>query len=65
MTDKIVVLSTCAKGADAEKVARGLVTLQLAACVSVAPEVSALAIVEGTDNYLNWLEMNLRGGKRE
>jgi len=107
MTDKIVVLSTCAKAADAEKLARALVEEKLAACVSVVPrvrsyyrwkgeletadefllliktsrdlfdalkleleklhpfevpEVLALPVVAGTENYLNWLGLNLRGG---
>ena len=39
MTDKIVVLSTCATAEDAERLARALVTEQLAACVSVVPRV--------------------------
>jgi len=37
MTDKIVVFSTCATGAEAEKIARGLVEARLAACVNVIP----------------------------
>ena len=106
MTDKIVVFSTCAKADDAERLARALVTGQLAACVSViprvrsyyrwkgeletadeflliiktsrdlfdalnleleklhpfeVPEVLALPIVAGAENYLNWLDLNLRG----
>ena len=106
MTDKIVVLSTCARADDAERLARALVTGQLAACVSViprvrsyyrwkgkletadefllliktsrdlfdavnleleklhpfeVPEVLALPIVAGAENYLNWLGINLRG----
>jgi periplasmic divalent cation tolerance protein len=39
MTDKIVVLSTCATQEEAEKLARLLVGERLAACVSVAPRV--------------------------
>ena len=39
MTDKIVVLSTCASEAEAEKLARSLVEQHLAACVSVVPRV--------------------------
>ena len=35
MTDKIVVLTTCASGEEAEKIARGLVEKRLAACVNV------------------------------
>ena len=35
MTDKIVVLSTCADAAEAEGIARALVEKRLAACVNV------------------------------
>ena len=35
MTDKIVVLSTCASAEDAEKIARRLIELRVAACVNV------------------------------
>ena len=110
MTDKIVVLSTCASEADAEKLARALVSAELAACVNVVPqirsfyrwkgalesaaefllliktsrslfdalkieleklhpyevpEVIALPIVAGSENYLNWLGQNLRCGEAE
>jgi periplasmic divalent cation tolerance protein len=105
MTDKIVVLSTCANEADACRVARALVEARVAACVNVmpglqsfyhwqgaletsnevllliktsrdlfaqlklelekihpyeVPEILALPIVEGADNYLNWMSANLR-----
>ncbi|HMD71891.1 MAG TPA: divalent-cation tolerance protein CutA [Bryobacteraceae bacterium] len=39
MTDKIVVLSTCATADEAEKLARLLLDTHLAACVSVIPAV--------------------------
>jgi periplasmic divalent cation tolerance protein len=110
MTDKIVVLSTCASEAEAEKLARALVSAELAACVNVVPqirsfyrwkgaletggefllliktsrslfdalkieieklhpyevpEVIALPIVDGSENYLNWLGQNLRDGEAE
>jgi periplasmic divalent cation tolerance protein len=110
MTDKIVVLSTCSTAQDAERLGRALVAGQLAACVSVVPqirsfyhwkgeiesaaeflliikssrdlfdalkieleklhpyevpEVIALPIVAGAENYLNWLGLNLRGGAAE
>jgi periplasmic divalent cation tolerance protein len=39
MTDQIVVLSTCATEADAERLARALVEARLAACVNVVPGV--------------------------
>jgi periplasmic divalent cation tolerance protein len=107
MTDKIVVLTTCAKAQDAERLASALVTEQLAACVNVVPQIRsfyrwkgeleiadeflliiktsrdlfaalqaeleklhpyevpetvALPIVAGGENYLNWMEQNLREG---
>jgi periplasmic divalent cation tolerance protein len=37
MTDKIVVLSTCGTGDEAERLARLLLDARLAACVSVIP----------------------------
>ena len=39
MTEKIVVLSTCATEEEAEKLARLLVEERLAACVNVAPRM--------------------------
>jgi periplasmic divalent cation tolerance protein len=39
MTDKIVVLSTCATQEEAEKLARVLLDQRLAACVNVIPVV--------------------------
>jgi periplasmic divalent cation tolerance protein len=39
MTDKIVVLSTCASPEEAEKLARLLVDQHLAACVNVIPRM--------------------------
>ena len=108
MTDKIVVLSTCANEEEGEKLARLLVEAKLAACVSViprmrsfywwqgkiessnecllvvkssralfdsvkdvlasahsyeVPEVVAMPIVEGSENYMSWLEANLKGGR--
>jgi periplasmic divalent cation tolerance protein len=106
MTDKIVVLSTCATAEDAERLARALVSGRLAACVNVVPQIRsyyrwkgeleigeeflliikssrdlfgalkteleklhpyevpelvALPIVDGAENYLSWLAQNLRG----
>jgi periplasmic divalent cation tolerance protein len=106
MTDKIVVLTTCAAEADAERLARALVAGRLAACVNVVPgvrsfyhwkgeiesseefllivktsrdlfpalraemeklhayevpELLALPVVAGAENYLSWLQSNLRG----
>jgi periplasmic divalent cation tolerance protein len=107
MTNKIVVLSTCANAEDAGRIARELVDHRLAACVSVVPglrsyyhwqdrvetsdevllviktsrelfarlqselakihpyevpEILALPVVEGSENYLNWLDSNLERG---
>ena len=42
MTDKIVVLSTCASPEEAEKVARALVEKKLAACVNILPAVRSI-----------------------
>jgi len=42
MTDKIVVLSTCATGEEADRLARLLLEGGLAACVSVIPGVRSL-----------------------
>jgi periplasmic divalent cation tolerance protein len=109
MTDKIVVLSTCATETDAERLARALVAGRLAACVNVVPgmrsfyhwkgeiesgaeflliiktsrelfpalnaemaklhpyevpELLALPVVDGAENYLSWLDSNLRGAQK-
>ncbi len=37
MTDKIVVLSTCSSGEEAERLARRLIETRLAACVTAVP----------------------------
>jgi periplasmic divalent cation tolerance protein len=108
MTDKIVVLTTCAVESDAERIARALVDLRLAACVNVVPgvrsfyhwkgetensqefllivktsrdlfgalraemeklhpyelpELLALPVVAGSEDYLGWLQSNLRGAQ--
>ena len=39
MTDKIVILSTCATEEEAERLARTLLDARLAACVNVVPRV--------------------------
>ena len=106
MTDKILVISTCAAEADAERLARALLDSRLAACVNVVPgvrsfyrwkgeieseaeylliiktsrdlfpalrteieklhpyevpELLALPVLAGAENYLGWLDANLRG----
>jgi periplasmic divalent cation tolerance protein len=105
MTDKIVVLCTCASPEDGERLARALLAGRLAACVNVVPgmrsfyhwkgeieasgeclllikssrdlfpalsaaiekthpyevpEVIAMPVVSGSENYLNWLGANLQ-----
>jgi len=42
MTDKIVVLTTCASREEAGKIARALVSKRLAACVNVLPAVQSI-----------------------
>ena len=104
MTDKIVILSTCASQPEAERIALLLVEQRLAACVNVLPQVKsfyrwqgavetaaevlliikssrahfaalraalesahsyelpealAIPVVDGSPNYLNWLDANL------
>ncbi len=104
MTDKIVVLSTCASEEEATGIARALVEKRLAACVNLVngvrsiyrwkdaiedsqevllmiktsralfenvraqieklhsyelPEVVALPVVDGTEQYLEWIDRAL------
>ena len=42
MTDKIVVLCTCASAEEGERLARALVTGNLAGCVSLVPAVRSI-----------------------
>ncbi len=42
MTDKIVILSTCASDAEGEKLARMLVERRLAACVNLVPRIRSI-----------------------
>jgi periplasmic divalent cation tolerance protein len=101
MTDKVIVLTTCGKSEDAEKLAQALVEKRLAACVNVVsgvrsfyrwqgkiendaefllivktarglvdqlrqelekihpyelPELVVAPIIDGSPNYLAWLE---------
>ena len=105
MTDKIVVLNSCASAEEAERLARSLVEQRLAACVTVVtpvrsfyrwkdvvvdstewllviktsrplfaglraalesihsyevPEILALPVIEGSTNYLSWIESELQ-----
>jgi periplasmic divalent cation tolerance protein len=56
MTDKIVVLNTCGSEAEAERLARLLVDLRLAACVSIAPRIRSIyrwnGAVESSEEWL-------------
>ena len=56
MTDKIVVLSTCASEEEAGKLARALVEQRVAACVNVVPRVRSYyrwkGEVESGEEYL-------------
>ncbi|HEX4137119.1 MAG TPA: divalent-cation tolerance protein CutA [Bryobacteraceae bacterium] len=110
MTDKIVVLNTCASAEEAERLARSLVEQRLAACVTViapvrsfyrwkneiadsqewllliktsrplfprlraaiesthsyeVPEIVALPVIEGSTNYLSWLDSELQSADIE
>lgn len=56
MTDKVVVLSTCAAEEEAQKLARLLVEERVAACVSVVPRVRSYyrwkGAVESAEEFL-------------
>jgi periplasmic divalent cation tolerance protein len=110
MTDKIVVLNTCASEAEAERIARHLIEQHLAACVNIVapvrsfyrwqgavtdaaewllviktsrtlfarlrvalesshsyelPEVLALPVIEGSPNYLSWIDGELKAAEFE
>lgn len=56
MTDKIVVLSTCGSAEEAEKIARRLVEMRLAACVNVLAGVrSFYRWKDAIENSTEWL----------
>lgn len=110
MTDKIVVLNTCASAEESERLARSLVDQRLAACVTVitparsfyrwqgavaeaaewllviktsralfarlrtalesthsyeVPEILALPVIEGSANYLSWIDSELQSANIE
>ena len=110
MTDKIVVLNTCASAEEAERLARSLVDDRLAACVTLinpvrsfyrwkgavadsmewllviktsrtlfaplcsaiesahsyeVPEILALPVIEGSTNYLSWIDNELQSADIE
>jgi len=56
MTDKIVVLSTCASEEEAERLARSMVEQRLAACVNVIPRMRSYyrwkGMLESTEEWL-------------
>jgi periplasmic divalent cation tolerance protein len=56
MTDKIVVLSTCASEEEAEALARSMVEQRLAACVNVIPRMRSYyrwkGALESTEEWL-------------
>ncbi len=56
MTDKIVVLCTCASAEEAEKIARALVEQRLAACVNIVAGIRSIyrwkAQVEDSGEWL-------------
>ena len=56
MTDKIVVLNTCARQEEAERLARLLIDQGLAACVSIVPRVRSFyrwkGAVESSEEWL-------------
>jgi periplasmic divalent cation tolerance protein len=49
MTDKIVVLTTCASTEEAQRVAHALVEKRLAACVNVIPGIRSVYRWKNTD----------------
>jgi periplasmic divalent cation tolerance protein len=56
MSDKIVVLTTCASGEEAEKIARALVERRLAACVNVLPQARSFYRWKGAlEDAAEWL----------
>jgi len=56
MTDKIVVLSTCASEDEAERLARSMVEQRLAACVNVVPRIRSYyrwkGAIESAEEFL-------------
>ncbi|HUB82547.1 MAG TPA: divalent-cation tolerance protein CutA [Bryobacteraceae bacterium] len=64
MTDKIVVLSTCANEDEAGRLARLLVDRRLAACVSILPRVRSIyrwnGAVESSEEWLLLIKSSRR-----
>jgi periplasmic divalent cation tolerance protein len=56
MTDKVIVLTTCATREDAMRIARALVERRLAACVNVVPNVVSVYRWQGAiEESAEWL----------
>lgn len=56
MTDKVIVLTTCATQADGMRIARALVERRLAACVNVVPNVTSVYRWQGAiEESAEWL----------
>lgn len=56
MTDKIVVLSTCQSAEEAQRIARRLVEIRLAACVNIVAEARSVYRWRGAvDESTEWL----------
>lgn len=56
MTDKVIVLTTCATQADAARLARALVERRLAACVNIVPNISSVYRWQGAiEESTEWL----------
>jgi len=56
MTDKIVVLSTCASEEEADRIARSLVEARVAACVNIVPGVRSVYRWQGAvESSGEWL----------
>lgn len=56
MTDKIVILSTCGSAEEAEALARRLVELRLAACVTAVPGARSFYRWKGAvEDSVEWL----------
>lgn len=56
MTDKIIVLSTCASAEEAKRIAHRLVEKRLAACVNILPHLTSVYHWQGkVDESAEWL----------
>jgi periplasmic divalent cation tolerance protein len=56
MTDKRLVLTTCASAEEARNIAHGLVARQLAACVNIVPQIESVYRWQGKiETATEWL----------